>query len=107
MSKHFILSLFVEVNQHVAKPGTSGEGASTPEASDSPSSSGSDAAGPPEPETNASISKCSMDQAAPSPEQPPTLRHPFNEDPLAAAGGYMLMVRTVTFQKVMRSYSNR
>ena len=28
--------------------------------------------------------QCSMDQADPSPEQPPTLRDLFNEDPLAA-----------------------
>ena len=63
-----ILSHFVEVNQDVAEPGTRGEGASTPEASDNPSTSGVGPAHPPDPGTNASTSKSSMDQAVPSPE---------------------------------------
>ena len=80
----FILSHFVEVNQDVAEPGTSDEGASAPDASDSPSTGEPSAAGPPEPEADASTLKCSMEQADPSPAQPPTPRDPFNEDPLAA-----------------------
>ena len=50
----FIPSHFVEVNQDVV------------EASDSPSNGGTGATGPPEPEADASISKCSMHQADPS-----------------------------------------
>ena len=41
----FVPSHFVEVNQDVVEPGTSGEDASTPEASDSPSTSGVGTAG--------------------------------------------------------------
>ena len=64
----FIPSHFVEVNQDVAEPGTSGEGAPAPEASDSPSTGGESAAGLPEPEADASTSKCSMDKGDPSPQ---------------------------------------
>ena len=64
----FIPSHFVEVNQEVAEPGTSDEHASAPEASDSPSTGEASAGGPPEHEADASTSKCSTDQADPSPE---------------------------------------
>ena len=66
--QEFIPSNFVEVSQDVAELGASVEGASTPEASEIPSTSGFGAAGPPEPEANASTSKCPIDQADPNPE---------------------------------------
>ena len=65
----FILSHFVKVNQDVAKPGTSGESVHLHlTQSDSPSISGVGAADPPEPEANASTSKCSLDHADTTPE---------------------------------------
>ena len=50
----FIPSHFVEVNQDVAEPETSGDSASAPEASDSPSAGEVSTACPPEPEADAS-----------------------------------------------------